>query len=42
MQKSGTNLIINLDRNGVIEIKNDLTISDFFDRDGGLDKGSMT
>ena len=42
MQKSGTNLIIDLNRDGVIETKDDLTISDFFNKDGELGKGSMT
>ena len=42
MQKSGTNLIIDLDRDGIAETKDDLTISDFFDESGGLGKGSMS
>ena len=42
IQKSGTNLIIDLDRNGIAETQNDLTISDFFDKDGELGRGSMT
>ena len=42
MQKSGTNLIIDLNRDGIVETKDDLTISDFFNKDGELGKGSMT
>ena len=42
MQKSGTNLIIDLDRNGIAETTDDLTIFDFFNKDGELGKGSMT
>ena len=41
IQKSGTNLIIDLNRDGIIETTDDLTILDFFDKDGELGKGSM-
>ena len=41
IEQSGTDLIIDLDRNGIAEAENDLTIADFFDEDGGLGTGSM-
>ncbi|MEM6614410.1 MAG: hypothetical protein AAF652_19615 [Cyanobacteria bacterium P01_C01_bin.72] len=41
IEKSGTALIIDLDRNGIAEAENDLTIAEFFDEEGGLGTGSM-
>jgi|GEM_PF-2078499 len=41
MQKLDNHLIIDLNRDGVAEVRNDLTIIDFFD-DDGLGLGSMT
>ncbi|MEO1669889.1 MAG: hypothetical protein AAFR77_03740 [Cyanobacteria bacterium J06631_2] len=41
IEQSGTDLIIDLDRNGIAEAESDLTIADFFDEDGGLGTGSI-
>ncbi|MGD1920182.1 MAG: hypothetical protein ACFCAD_15640 [Pleurocapsa sp.] len=41
LKKSGTNLIIDINRDGIAETDNDLTIIDFFDEQGELTTGSM-
>ena len=40
-QKSGTDLIVDLDRNGVAEAQNDLTVFNFFDENGELGTGAV-
>ena len=40
LQKLGTNLIIDLNRDGVAEAENDLTIFEFFNEDGELGTGA--
>lgn len=40
LEKSGTNLIVDLDRNGVAETENDLTIVNYFDEQGNLGSGA--
>ncbi len=41
LQKSDTNLIIDLNRDGIAEAENDLTIFNFFDEQGQLGNGSL-
>ncbi|BAZ47318.1 hypothetical protein NIES4102_43640 (plasmid) [Chondrocystis sp. NIES-4102] len=41
LQKSGTELIIDLNRDGIVEPTNDLTIFDFFDEQGELGNGEI-
>ena len=41
IEKSGTSLIIDINRDGIAEAQDDLTIVDFFDEDGELGNGSM-
>ena len=40
LEKSGTNLIVDLDRNGIAEAENDLTIVNYFDEEGNLGLGA--
>ena len=41
LQKSETDLIIDINRDGVAEAENDLTVVDFFDEQGQLGSGSL-
>lgn len=41
LQKSGTNLIIDINRDGVAETENDITVIDYFDEQGNIGEGSM-
>ena len=41
IEKSGTTLIIDINRDGIADIQDDLRIAEFFDRDGELGSGSM-
>ena len=41
LQQSGTNLIVDLNRDGIAEAQNDLTIFNFFDEEGQLGNGSL-
>ncbi len=41
LEKSGTDLIVDIDRNGIAEADTDLTIIDFFDEQGQLGTGSI-
>jgi Ca2+-binding RTX toxin-like protein len=40
LEKSGTNLIIDINRDGVAEASDDLTITNYFDSQGDLGKGA--
>lgn len=40
LEKSGTNLIIDINRDGVAEASDDLTITNYFDAQGDLGKGA--
>ncbi|MEO1801043.1 MAG: hypothetical protein AAFR62_11575 [Cyanobacteria bacterium J06629_2] len=41
IEQVGTSLIIDLNRDGIADTQDDLTIADFFDEDGQLGSGSI-